>query len=638
MALDLTPAYTLRERLNAAAMAGTALLAEDFRLRRALDDFAPLEAAGGVLARIGQSVRALLAADCPDPAGALLDAMNLLEAVLCTQAAVGVGAPMQPVTLSADAAPPVQIPYSVLHPLLEALRSGRAKSVSEQRYEHPEWFRDHRVRIAMVNALDADRSDLAGLVQRWLSEENENLLLLLKAGFEPSESKNMFRRVQVISAIAGGTENQFYIDGLQTAAGTTRQALLFALRHDPANAELLLTLARTERGNAKKIARRALAYMDAPAVWDFWQKHLEKHPEEIGMLAWTTSAGAAALAAQRLAPMLEMMLHPLRSAQRDEVYSMSPQVEALVGKNGPQICDLYRSAAQTARRLQQDAALRRRLHELSAMVGETGETLFTKVLPRCLCESLVLNPAADLLALADELYRDYGSLWLGPYLVAGLLTLPADQACQRLQQALKPAHLFGRMDAAVVPGIEAGLQMLRWNRSRARWEFVLSSRDPVRDDVFIAFRRPLPWPLSPDWITQLCRLDDPQLDQSLMGLIRPDDPERCAVLGELFYRHALAAESHYKVEACIDALRQCGWQQCKGLAVRYFMRRGYLDADEAGTLLYRLPGNAAAVAQEADKLYAMAIARPVRLNGCKKEHFYALAAEWHRRAAAEKDQ
>ena len=41
--MDLTPLIHLRERLMAGAVAGTALIAEDFRLTRALEALSPFE-------------------------------------------------------------------------------------------------------------------------------------------------------------------------------------------------------------------------------------------------------------------------------------------------------------------------------------------------------------------------------------------------------------------------------------------------------------------------------------------------------------------------------------------------------------------------------------------------------------------
>ncbi len=88
--MDTTPIYELRERLRAAAMAGTSLLAEDFRLRRACEMFKPLAAASPVFAKIGQLTEQLLSPDISHPQGALLDAVSLTDAVICTLGAVDV--------------------------------------------------------------------------------------------------------------------------------------------------------------------------------------------------------------------------------------------------------------------------------------------------------------------------------------------------------------------------------------------------------------------------------------------------------------------------------------------------------------------------------------------------------------------
>ena len=46
--MDITPIYELRDRLRTAMIAGTNLLAEDFRLKRAVEAMAPLEKAAPV--------------------------------------------------------------------------------------------------------------------------------------------------------------------------------------------------------------------------------------------------------------------------------------------------------------------------------------------------------------------------------------------------------------------------------------------------------------------------------------------------------------------------------------------------------------------------------------------------------------
>ena len=103
----------------------------------------------------------------------------------------------------------------------------------------------------------------------------------------------------------------------------------------------------------------------------------------------------------------------------------------------------------------------------------------------------------------------------------------------------------------------------------------------------------------------------------------------------MLYRQALECELPFQMGICIDALRLCGWPTCKGLGTRWVMRRGYLEKENVENLLHRLHGSAAEVAQEADRIYAMSIARTVELLRCSKSDFYARASQWHQRAAAE---
>ncbi|MCX4346953.1 MAG: hypothetical protein OSJ38_06845, partial [Lachnospiraceae bacterium] len=85
--MDITPIYDLRDRLRTAMIAGTSLLAEDFRLKRAVEAMAPLEKAAPVFAKVGELCRKLVAPDASAEGkeDLLLDAITLVDAVCCTQ-------------------------------------------------------------------------------------------------------------------------------------------------------------------------------------------------------------------------------------------------------------------------------------------------------------------------------------------------------------------------------------------------------------------------------------------------------------------------------------------------------------------------------------------------------------------------
>ena len=156
--MDLTPLYELRERLKTSAIAGTALLADDFRLKRAIENFAPLAQASPIFGKVAQLAQAALAPDCADRPGALLDALTLTDAVLCTQGATAVTGELTPLSDLGWGSAVTNAPYSVVAPLLDALHhsgGGRYSLVMETHDQHPEYFEDHRVKAALVKALAA---------------------------------------------------------------------------------------------------------------------------------------------------------------------------------------------------------------------------------------------------------------------------------------------------------------------------------------------------------------------------------------------------------------------------------------------------------------------------------------------------
>ena len=73
-----------------------------------------------------------------------------------------------------------------------------------------------------------------------MEEDGENVVPLLKGGFDPKGKKAMVRRVQVIDKVSGAKENDFYLEKLADAEKEVRQALIYALRHSMDNIDQLL--------------------------------------------------------------------------------------------------------------------------------------------------------------------------------------------------------------------------------------------------------------------------------------------------------------------------------------------------------------------------------------------------------------
>ena len=144
--MNLQALYDLKERLEHVAIAGTSLLQEDFRLRRAVEALGPLAKANPVFAKIGAGTVALLNAPEAERSTKLLDVLSLVDAVVYTQGTTNFSGEMIPPEQGAGRY--VQAPYGELQPLLTALKgsgSGRTALIRECWIQHPDYFADFRI-------------------------------------------------------------------------------------------------------------------------------------------------------------------------------------------------------------------------------------------------------------------------------------------------------------------------------------------------------------------------------------------------------------------------------------------------------------------------------------------------------------
>lgn len=607
--MDLTCLYELRDRLRSGAIAGAALAADDFRLRRALDALEPLEKAAPVFARLGQLTRNLLAPDCPDRAGALLDALTLADAVLCTQGAVAVPGGVEPLALSRRGSALSNAPYSVLAPLLEALTTsggGRYSFVVDTHDQRPELFRDWRVKDALVQALGAAYAELADRAEAWLSSEDETLLPLLRSGFDPHGKKDMVRRVRVMEALAGAEANDFYLSQLPEAEKDVRAALIYALRHSEGNADKLVELCKTEKGACKKAAHWALAKLDAPAAWDYWSRLAVKKPDQAAeYMVLSTSSRAGVLVAEALDRLLDGMGDAPTAEDANRLQTL---LFALPGKAGPEICACYRRMAALGTALDwksfpgaggQETALRLR----AAQDDFSRDALpFSEVLPLVLRRSILLRPTPDLLALPGELERVGEASYAVPSLTAALLSRPAAEAYALAEPFLRPAGLLkNKRPKSGVGVLRAALDGLRWDEAHGTPVYRVTYADPAAgrsiDSVL-----PLHEPLDGRWYDRLTALNaGDALDGVLARLIPQNDAALRARIGAYFYQRALHTDNnrHY-----LPWLRACGWNKCQGLLEAY-CKRHKVNTWDVRSYLSQMPGTAEELAAEAERVLAL---------------------------------
>ena len=278
--MDIAPVYELKARLRAAAIAGTNLLSEDFRLKKAAESFAPMAAASPVFAKINEMTTKLLNDGSPEN---LLDTITLVDAVITTLGAVDVQGELEDIPVSESGMVIVNAPYSQLSAILGALTEsggGQYNTFIEMKENYPELLNDYRVKPAMVKGLGAPYSELADEVAATIGEMGAEMLPLLKNGFDPKGKKEMLRRLSVIERIAGAQENDFYLEQLENAEKDIRKRLIYALRHDEKNIDKLFELVKTEKGNSKTAAISALASFDNEKAGACVEEYAKKKPAE----------------------------------------------------------------------------------------------------------------------------------------------------------------------------------------------------------------------------------------------------------------------------------------------------------------------------------------------------------------------
>ena len=342
---SLQPLYDVKDRLEAAAIAGTGLLDEDFRLRRAAENMKPLAAASPVFGKISAGLDRLLAAPAEDRPGLLLDVLSLVDAVAYTQGKSGMDGEIEPLPVAGGTYIPIS--YNQMQPILTALTSsgsGRVEAVRSAWENHPEFFLDYRVLPALVAGLGDSYGEMAELNMKILKQAGPAALPLLKQGFDPAGNRAMVRRVEVIAALQGAESTPWLREILPDAKKDVRAAVITALGGDGDNTALLLDLTRSERGGNRDAALQALALQDGAEVRAFWEKELAEHSQSVKFLEPSNADWAIDLVTTGLRQRLEELLAGETPPAKEKCDDAAHWCDALGRKDSPVMMDFWKWA------------------------------------------------------------------------------------------------------------------------------------------------------------------------------------------------------------------------------------------------------------------------------------------------------
>lgn len=615
--MDITPIYELRSRLRTAMIAGTNLLSEDFRLKRAAEDIKPLESVSPVFAKIGELTRNLLAEGQEDKEGALLDTITLVDAVLCTQGQVSVSGKVEPVAVNSRGTAVTNAPYSVVKTLVEALTSsgnGHYQYVMDTHQNQPELFNDYRVKAAMVQALGASYAELAEQTAMWLKEESEGILPLLQNGFDPKGKKEMVRRVQVMEAVGKEKCNDFYREMLPGAERDVRQALIYALRHSADNVELLTELVKKEKGNAKKTAYCALACVEDERAADLFQQLYAKKPVDAMIyIRMSRTKWASVMTAQCLLKQLEICKEPV-SVEETEILRMI--IEAVPGKNGREICDAIRIAFGTEDiyyRNANDNKVKKWAMHVQRQGGRLEVKCFKDAAAVILETAVRVNPDKDLCALAEELYekKNNKTLFFTAAMTAKLLGKEDCTGWLKEQLGIKS-------NDSLAPYLAYALKGVVFDSVKQQYVMRTSVRNDVNDTV-INYEYPVINVISDEFTDLLMEYSEFEVDRELVHIVNTGNEEQRKKFQEYFYKRALTAVDNRIYLIC---LKQCGCTRCDGLLVHYIKSKSKIQMWEIYSVLTQLPGNDEAIDAEAKAAQELIKSGKVHVLNWNEEQFW----------------
>ena len=524
---SLQPLYDVKERLEAAAIAGTGLLGEDFRLQRAAEAMKPLAATSPVFGKISAGLDKLLTAPAESRAGLLLDTLALADAVAYTQGGSGMEGEIAP--LPTGSGTYIQISHGQIQPLLTALTTtggGRMEIIQSTWENHPEFFQDFRVMPAVVTGLGDSYGEISELNAKILKKVGSAALPLLRQGFDPAGNRAMARRVEVIAAIEGEAAAGWLREILPEAKKDVRAAAILALGDIPGHTALLLELIKTERSGTREAVLQSLVKQDGDAVREFWAAELQKNSGSVRFLRDTDAEWAAALLASGLRAQLETMLAKGGRISEEEQLELSHWCQAIGKKASAPMLEFWRWADG-------------HMEAFDALTNEKGNSIFAGVrLTDSLRDSLRTAGPGPLRDFCLELWdrRPAMTRYLHISFLAALLSRPAAEVYEKFAPCIlteKPLLDAERKKTLNIVLLRA-LGDVWWNQTQGR--YVVYGGQPTAE------------PLDRRWIERLTHAVDTDVpgrgvspfsyywenvgkfDLTLMALAGPADEETRALL------------------------------------------------------------------------------------------------------------
>lgn len=260
--MDISLFYQLRDRLYAAAAAGCSCINEDFRLKRALEQFEPLSKSNKVFARIYDMCGRLFTSENPAPE--LADCIALCDAVAVTQGTFQDKSETAP-EKGVECSVPYVLRYSVLEQVQDMFRHW-VSALSDDYCLNQSLLKEPRIINMFFRKIGSETESFAEFTKRYLPMFGKDIIPLLKERTDLTNPKSKGKTVEYVGLAAGAEENDWYISLIENeeAPPDVRAAAVRNLGYSKDNAQRLLEIYRTGKVKMKNAAANALIKLNVP--------------------------------------------------------------------------------------------------------------------------------------------------------------------------------------------------------------------------------------------------------------------------------------------------------------------------------------------------------------------------------------
>ena len=578
--MDISNIYELKTRLRAAMIAGTNLLSEDFRLKKAAENFSALSGASPVFAKINAMTEKLLSENSPE---CLLDTITLVDAVITTLGTSEVKGELEDLPDNGDSSVIVNAPYSRLSAVIDALTtsgSGNFNTILAARKESPEIFNDYRVKPALIKGLGASYAELADTAANILKGMGKEIVPLLKKDFDPKGKKEMVRRLDVIEEICGAEENDFYLEQLENAEKDIRKQLIYVLRHDERNIDRLIELTKTEKGKTKEAVLAALISFDCEKSEEFFNEYAKKKPAEvITALAKVSSGWTSELTARLIDAALidengnKVTLSQVAADGKLKLKSKTSYWDmnsALWGKWGADIEKIYREF---------------RCEEMTPIAVGMDMRLE---------ETILVTNDEGLKSLARELNtaRETKGIYVGAEAAARLLSAEDSSEWFAKEIIAEKKRQEKASQRLANYGIERTLRKIFFKDGK--YYLINRCYDPINDGWIVDFPREVTQSVKGRITDALIKCSYWGFDRIIAEWIDPNDAEYCEKVGRHFCENiaGFSGTGFSNMSFWSECIKRCGMKNVKNLAADYFKNvKGRYYTEWVQKLVEYIPGD-----------------------------------------------